>query len=508
MDRVTPTRRATLTAGLLAGFLATGLAVTITMLNDVGWDSLHAAFPYLAWMFVLGGVFVGLPAGFLAGWLQIRWARRLPSRGLGRLLGWAALLALVSVSVFALESLLVGVPPAHLLDGRALGLDASLMPRLLGLFVGFGSGTAYLVESVARMAGGDVRPASIDAGPDRSEGAGEVETTPVPTRSRSRRPSPGPIGSAAAFVLVPILALLLFKAYQRRPEPRVDLREEAFDAIQLGMSLEEVEGVVGGKGIPSAPVEGDRRFYSWRDRDFETNGFRFTVVFEDGVAIKKDRTIPAGEFDLATIAPQLRDPEASVRMGAYRQLAGNRPDLGGSDTAEAVAAGLLDPDPNVRLAASWSLRTISQNSDAHRNLGKTLPYDWPADDVLRSATLRAIEDPNPEVAGTAIRTLFLLYEPDAEIREALVRRYASAGETDLKPELLIAIGHHGYDDAEVVALLERARADPDPAVRGFAAVATARCKVPGARALLEQMRREETGPEVLESLDFALSLLE
>lgn len=166
----TPSKGATVTAGLISGFLPMGAAISITLLNDTGWSSLDAAFVYLIWYFLAYGVVFGLSGGFVAGLLLRRGASRLAQRGPGRMLAWAGVLALVGMPmVLIIATLMTGT---------------KVIATLFGLFVGLGSPIAFMVEQSAAWDGpapyrGDINdedPPGIGASKDEARWLAPLES--------------------------------------------------------------------------------------------------------------------------------------------------------------------------------------------------------------------------------------------------------------------------------------------------------------------------------------------
>jgi hypothetical protein len=417
-------------------------------------------------------------------------------------------LMVVTMALLGLTSLWIPRELHAWLQGSATLFGPSDNGRLVLFNIVLGGLIAALLEIVIGHRRTRHAP-SIRVTAARQTPAEETEPSPDPVDvGASTDPEHSHVVGRRLWIAMSIGAALLTHFLVIRSDlssdPEIYLTDAMYEAIQPGMGLREVEDILGFRGESVGPDHDHHRV--WRNPDWSTTGYQFDVRFRDGKVSKKSRTVPVGAFDMGSIASQLASPDAALREEAFRELSGNHPDQLGAEAAAALTTGLADPVPRVRIAAAWSIQTIGRNHRAHRDLGNSLPYDWPANQPLRAAILAAVEDPNAQVAEVATGALVDLYPPSDDIRDALIREYRDSQDPARKGEIVMAIGDHGYLDPMSLAVLEGARSDGDLNLRHTAAIASLRGRVPGAEDMVRAMMAEERNAAIREDLEFSLQI--
>ena len=142
--------------------------------------------------------------------------------------------------------------------------------------------------------------------------------------------------------------------------------------------------------------------------------------------------------DLAALEPYLHDADPQVRRSAVATVTEVAPD----GTGPALAARLLDEDPAVRASAAVALRELVEV--------------LPADELVRSALLAAVDAPDPLSRTAVLDVLRALRLGDGDLFRAATR------DDDQRVRLM---GVHGLVSLDDVAGVAAARHDPAREVR-------------------------------------------
>lgn len=173
------------------------------------------------------------------------------------------------------------------------------------------------------------------------------------------------------------------------------------------------------------------------------------------------------------------------RTNVMYRMAVDEPENAGNEILPVLEVGLSDDEVDARKLAGAALFRIAWATKAARDQGVSVVPNLSSLESLYGTLRNHLSDPDEEVRGLALATIFLGYENTSEFYELLIQRF-SEETPEMRAAIIGVFAEDNYESDEVKKLIMLGLQDDHFKLREESVKATKKIKIPEALPFLAE----------------------